>query len=190
MKYSTILVDPPWQETMSGKYKGRHNRKKELPYQTMSLKEIAAMNIGRYANDDCHLWLWTTNRFIEAGFRIMETWGFKYLAPIHWIKPSGMGNYFIHRTQTILFGYRENCYFRRARYVPNIIYANVSRKHSRKPEEVYQLIESISEEPRLELFARPLSPMFPNRSGWHTWGNEIENSAIKDSEILMRTVEG
>ena len=144
----------------------------------MTLDEIAALNVEQFAAEGCHLWLWTTNRFIAAGFEIMARWGFTYLAPIHWIKPSGFGNYFIHRTQTILFGYYKKCRFPLERYLPNIFEANAKR-HSQKPNEAYTLIESVSPEPRLELFARPLSPMFPNRKGWSVWGNEIAESAFQ-----------
>ncbi len=93
--------------------------------------------------------------------------------PLGWVKPSGCGNYFIHRTQTILFGYKEKCIFPKARYIPNVIFANEG-KHSQKPKESYDLIESVSLEPRLELFARPVTSMFPKIPGWHVWGNEVE----------------
>lgn len=43
------------------------------------------------------------------------------------------------------------------------------QRHSEKPEETYRLIEDVSSEPRLELFARRRRP------GWHVWGNEIAN---------------
>ena len=175
MKYNTILADPPWNQGLTGKYKGRHNRAVALPYQTMTVDEIAAMPVAQYAEVGCHLWLWTTNQFLRRGYDVAEAWGFTVLAPIHWIKPSGLGNYFIHRTQTILFGYYKKCLFPLERYLPNIFHANVQRKHSRKPIESYELIERVSPTPRLELFARPLSPMFPKREGWDVWGNEVEN---------------
>jgi len=143
-----------------------------LPYPTMSIEEICSLDVASIAADDCHLWLWTTNSFLRAGFEVMERWGFKYLAPIHWIKPSGFGAFFVHRTQTCLFGYRKVCRFENARFLPNIIMA-APRHHSAKPEETYRYIESISPPPRLELFARPWTPLFPNRNGWDVWGNEV-----------------
>lgn len=60
----------------------------------MSLQEIMALQVAELAADDCHLWLWTTNQFLDAGFDVMRAWGFKYLAPIHWVKPSGCGSFF------------------------------------------------------------------------------------------------
>jgi len=168
-KYMTIYADPPWKQTMSGKYNHpkRNKRVDELPYPTMSLDEIKDMSISNISDIGCHLWLWTTNQFLKQGFEVMEAWGFKYLAPIIWIRPSGTGNYFVHRTQTLLFGYNQKCYFNRERYKPNIIFAGVPRKHSKKPKEMYELIESISDTPRIELFARQ------KREKWDSWGNEI-----------------
>ena len=164
--FRTILADPPWTQGMSGQWK-KHKAAKKLPYPTMTLDEICAMPVGELAAEDCHLWLWTTNSHIEAGFQVMRSWGFKYLAPVHWVKPSGIGNYFVHRTQTVLFGYRKRCRFDGARYRPNIIETGLPKRHSEKPEETYALIESISQTPRLELFARR------NRPNWTTWGNEV-----------------
>lgn len=165
-KFKTIVADPPWRQTLTGKYlKLRHKRRMVLPYPTMTVDEICALPVAEQADIGCHLWLWTTNEFIEAGFSVMRAWGFKYLAPIVWVKPSGCGNYFIHRTQMILFGYKERCVFPKARYIPNVIFATEG-SHSEKPAESYGLIEAVSDGPYLELFARR------TRLGWSTWGNE------------------
>lgn len=141
----------------------------------MTLDDIKALPVGELADEGAHLWLWTTNAFLRAGFDVIEAWGFKYLAPIHWIKPSGIGNWFVHRTQTLLFGYKKYCRFPQARYQPNLIESQCPTKHSAKPEQSYAYIERISPEPRLELFARPVSPLFPKRPGWDVWGNEVES---------------
>lgn len=183
MKYKTILADPPWQQTMAGRYRARHQNRRTLPYPTMSVEEIKALPVGDLAEAGCHLWLWTTNQFLRDGFDVMRAWGFKYLAPVVWVRPSGCGNYFIHRTQTMLFGYKGRCEFLKARYVANVIFAN-DGEHSRKPKESFDLIESVSLEPRLELFARPATPMFPKLPNWHTWGNEMAS----DIELAKENV--
>jgi N6-adenosine-specific RNA methylase IME4 len=170
MIYKTILADPPWQLAMTTgaprKLAKEGVKPKVLPYPTMPTEAICALDVGSMADEDCHLWLWTTNQHIEDGFKVMRAWGFKYLAPIHWIKPSGQGNWFIHRTQTLLFGYRKKCRFTMDRYRPNILQTREPRRHSEKPTESFELIEAISPAPRLELFART------NRLGWDAWGNE------------------
>jgi N6-adenosine-specific RNA methylase IME4 len=45
------------------------------------------------------------------------------------------------------------------------------REHSRKPDELYDLIEACSPGPFLELFARG------QRVGWKQWGNEVVDYA-------------
>jgi len=51
--------------------------------------------------------------------------------------------------------------------------ATRKREHSRKPDELYDLVEACSPGPYLELFAR-----FP-RSGWDQWGNEdVESNSL------------
>ena len=152
-----------------GVFKRRYKRRTELPYPSMSLEDIKNLPVGEIAEQGCHLWLWTTNQTLPAGFDVMKAWGFKYLAPITWVKPSGLGNYFISRTQTLLFGYKGKCVFPLGRYKPTVIMATPQHNHSQKPEAFYELIESISPEPRIELFARK------KRFGWDVWGNEVES---------------
>jgi N6-adenosine-specific RNA methylase IME4 len=135
----------------------------------MPLDAIKALPVGDYATDGAHLWLWTTNQFLRQGFDVMDAWGFKYLAPIHWVKPSGVGNWFVHRTQTLLFGYKGSCRFPRDRYLPNLITTGNPVRHSAKPDASYAYIERVSPGPRLELFARARRP------GWDAWGNEVSS---------------
>lgn len=174
--FKCIVADPPWRLTMRGKRRRAKepNLPTELPYSTMTIEEICKLPVGELATDDCHLWLWTTNQHLPDGFDVMKAWGFRYLAPVHWAKPSGVGNWFVHRTQTMLFGYRTRCMFERARYRPNIITSGQPKRHSEKPEEAFALIEDVSGEPRLELFARR------KRQGWTAWGNEVEDNKEPD----------
>ena len=70
----------------------------------------------------------------------------------------------------ILFGVRgKNARtLQSGRTQPNIIVAR-KREHSRKPDEQYEIIESCSWGPYLELFARGTRP------GWYCWGNQAED---------------
>lgn len=175
-EYKTILADPPWAMKMMGSYlRDRNCRPASLVYPTMKLEEIKAMPVGALAAVGAHLWLWVTNQFLEAGFEVMRAWGFKYHAIITWVKPSGLGNYFINRTEHMLFGYKQRCYFNKARYIPNVYHWPQAVEHSRKPVGSYKLIESISDEPRLELFARPITPLFPKIDGWAVYGNQVQS---------------
>jgi len=166
-KYRTILADPPWNQKMAGNYNRRKKTTKSLPYDSMSLEKIKALPINELAEEGCHLWLWTTNQFLRQAFDVMESWGFKYLSTITWVKPSGCGNWFVSRTQHLLFGYKNKCQFNKQRYKPTVVHTSLPKRHSEKPEEFYELIESISDNPKLELFARK------ERDGWDIFGDEV-----------------
>jgi N6-adenosine-specific RNA methylase IME4 len=175
--YKTILADPPWDMGKFGK--GRDTRKGRIykvgeiiptPYPTMTIDKICNLNIQPFIDENCHLWLWATNKTLHDAFHVMDAWGFKYLNIITFYKPAGVGAWFVNKTQHLLFGYRGKLTMGNGRY-SSTIYKYIPSKHSRKPENSYELIDSISFSPKLELFARP-----PVKDGWDVWGNEVENS--------------
>ncbi|MEW1737579.1 MT-A70 family methyltransferase, partial [Nocardia beijingensis] len=95
-------------------------------------------------------------------------WGFTPRAPLTWIKPRlGLGQYLRNMTEHLLYGTRGRVKVN-FRGQPTWMFA-VQQEHSRKPEEMYAVIERISSGPYLELFARRPWP------GWHAWGNEIDS---------------
>jgi N6-adenosine-specific RNA methylase IME4 len=188
-RYQTIVADPPWKleigeaRTRKGKaccgWNATDGRRVELAdnyrtrlglqYEQMTVEAISKLDVP--AAKDAHCYLWTINKYVEDAYRVMRAWGFKYLAPVTWIKPSGVGAWFIHRTQTMLFGYKSPLSMR-TRYKMTDLRANAGA-HSAKPSESYDLIEAVSEPARVEIFARPWTPMFPRRDGWDVWGNEV-----------------
>jgi len=171
-KYRTILVDPPWPSKAIGKFKAHGLISKDIsesgtPYGIMSMPDILALPIQRFAAVSTHLWLWTTNRFIHEAFHCLESWGFKYLYTFTAYKPSGCGAYMAVTTQHLLLGYYKRCIFNKKKWF-KLHFPYTPSKHSQKPEIIYEIIEAVSEEPRLELFARQ------KREGWDVWGNEVE----------------
>ena len=157
-EFPCIVIDPPW------RYDNVATRgAAEDHYPTMSLDELAALELP--AAPDAHLYLWVTNGFLREGFDLMETWGFTYKACLTWCKPQiGMGNYFRNSTEHVLFGLRGKLPTL-ANNVPTWFLADRTR-HSAKPESFYDLVEKSSPGPHMEMFARR------RRMGWHTWGNE------------------
>lgn len=181
MTFRCILADPPWQQCLGGMRRRKKEtvKTRQLPYATMTLGDIQRLPVAPLAHPaGALLFLWTTNQFLRAGFDVLSAWGFKYLAPIHWEKPSGTGNWFIHRTQTLLVGYTSPLVMA-ARYRPNVIKA-LAPRHSQKPDEVRELIEAVSFGPRVELFARQ------TREGWVALGNEVTGRDITDDLIRIK----
>lgn len=148
----------------------------KIPYETMTLDDITALPVREFAEDNSHLYLWTTNRFLRDTYDIAEAWGFKFSTLLTWCKPPqglGMGGAYTITT--------EFCLFCRRGSLPPLrrwdsSWARVSRPyenghiaHSVKPEAFLDIIEQVSPGPYLEMFARR------QRLGWDTWGNEALN---------------
>lgn len=156
--FRSVVIDPPW------RYDNVATRgAAEDHYPTMTLDELAKLEVP--AADDSHLYLWVTNSFIRAGFDLLDAWDFTYKTTLTWCKPSiGMGNYFRNNTEHVLFAVRGKLATQR-NDVGTWFQAGKTR-HSAKPESFYDLVESCSPGPYLEMFARR------RRFGWHVWGNE------------------
>jgi N6-adenosine-specific RNA methylase IME4 len=162
-KYRCIVIDPPWDFGDEGDVSqmGRGIPK----YATMPIDEVERLPVAELADDDCHLYLWITNRSLPKGFRLLEAWGFRYITTLTWCKPSiGVGNYFRNNTEHMLFAVKGSQ--RLTRFdVGTWFQAPRGKEHSEKPDEAYSLIASCSPGPRLDMFARKA------RDGFTIWGN-------------------
>lgn len=171
--YSTILADPPWQfQNRTGKMAPEHKRL--LRYPTMELKEIIQLPVSKLAAARSHLYLWVPNALLYDGLTVMQAWGFTYKCNLVWYKirkdggpdGRGVGFYFRNVTELVLFGVRGSMRTLQPGRTQVNLLSTRKREHSRKPNEIYELIEQCSPGPYLELFARF------RRSGWDQWGNE------------------
>lgn len=169
-KYKVIYVDPPWNERGGGKIK----RGADRHYPLMKTSEIMQLPVKNLiSSEGCHLYLWTTNNFLKDALKVVEAWGFEYITLITWQKDKiGLGQYYRGNT--------EHCIF--ATTKKRLPYKLVDGKrcqgvtgfceertiHSKKPTKMRQMIETVSYEDRIELFARQ------QIDGWDCWGKEVE----------------
>ena len=174
--YGSIVADPPWRfQNRTGKMAPEHKRLAR--YTTLSVQEIKEIPVWLVAAQNCHLYLWVPNALIKEGLQVMESWGFEYKTNLIWHKirkdgepdGRGVGFYFRNTTEMILFGIRGKMRtLARGRSQVNII-KSCKREHSKKPDELYEIVEACSPGPYLELFARGKRP------AWDQWGNEVED---------------
>ncbi len=174
-KFQTILADPPWQFTnRTGKIAPEHRRLSR--YATLKLEDIKEIPVALALGETAHLYLWVPNALLTEGLQVMQAWGFNYKTNIIWHKVRkdggpdgrGVGFYFRNTTEMVLFGIRGRLRtLQPGRRQVNIIKTQ-KREHSRKPDELYSIIEECSPGPYLELFARG------TRKGWAQWGDEVE----------------
>ncbi len=145
----------------------------------MEADVISTLPVAEIVTSPAHLYLWVPNALLPDGLRVMKAWGFEYKSNIVWHKirkdggsdGRGVGFYFRNVTELVLFGVRG----KNARTLqPGRTQVNFletrKREHSRKPDELYPIIEACSPGPRIELFARGVRP------GWMVWGNQAEDS--------------
>jgi N6-adenosine-specific RNA methylase IME4 len=179
-RYQVILADPPWSyddKLMMSEVK----RSADAHYPTMSVDDICAFDIPA-TTDNALLFMWVTNPFLidGSGVKVCKTWGFTPKQLITWVKGTasgcglrlqlGLGHYTRGATEHIILAVRgKTKQLIKNRSVPNVFVAPRTR-HSAKPEESYQLIESLVDGPYVELFAR--SP----RAGWVSFGNQLDSA--------------
>lgn len=180
--FSTVLADPPWRFiNRTGKVAPEHRRLSR--YDTMSVGEIAALPVTDLLAETAHCYLWVPNALLPDGLAVLEAWGFSYKTNLIWHKirkdggsdGRGVGFYFRNVTEMVLFGVRgKNARtLGPGRRQVNFL-ASRKREHSRKPDEQYDIIETCSWGPYLELFGRG------SRAGWTVWGDQADNSYEPD----------
>jgi N6-adenosine-specific RNA methylase IME4 len=114
------------------------------------------------------------NALLAEGLLVMKQWGFTYKSNLVWYKVRkdggpdgrGVGFYFRNVTELVLFGVRGSMRTLKPGRTQVNLFSTRKREHSRKPDEIYDVIEACSPGPYLELFARF------SREGWTQWGNE------------------
>ncbi len=171
VEFKTVMMDPPWNERGAGKYKRGADKHYPLMKTPDIIKTIYQCEHWNQISDVAHLYMWVTNNFLIDGLTVMEALGFRYITNFVWVKNKiGLGQYFRGQHELCLLGTRgvgaaklrtDNKTLKSVLHAPRT-------QHSKKPESSYELIESRSTGPYLEIFSRS------NRTGWTCWGNEIE----------------
>lgn len=179
MKYRTIVADPPWPYDGAGMRGLKNDGTTDEGvgsvdrYGAMSITDLCALQPP--AEDNSHLYLWTTNSFMVEAHKIAEAWGFKVktICTYGKVQPDGTpsrksGYYFRGATEHCLFGVRGSLRLK-VTEAQATLWLWPRLPHSVKPDAFFDLVEICSPGPYLEMFARR------QRLGWDTWGNEALN---------------
>jgi N6-adenosine-specific RNA methylase IME4 len=152
-------------------------------YPVMPVADIAAMPVRDVAADDCHLYLWTTQRFLRDAYTVLDAWGFKQGAVLVWSKPpKGVCGTWVCSAEFCIFARRGTLAAKR-RHIGTVF--NWSRgRHSAKPEAFQDMVKTVSPGPYLELFARR------PRLNWTVWGNEVDADSAITSKPTSAPTEG
>ena len=163
--YDVIVLDPPWKADMLEL--DVIPERAGLDYPTMTEKELADLHIP--AADDCHLWLWTTQKFLPVALRLLEKWEFKYVCTFVWHKnggfmPLGLPQY---NCEFVVYARKGTPQFVDTKAFFTCFEAPRG-KHSEKPEAFYEVVRRVTAGRRLDMFNRR------KIEGFDTWGNEAK----------------
>ncbi|KAG7557359.1 MT-A70-like [Arabidopsis suecica] len=175
--FGVVMADPPWDIHM------------ELPYGTMADDEMRTLNVPSLQTDGL-IFLWVTGRAMELGRECLELWGYKRVEEIIWVKTNQLqriirtgrtGHWLNHSKEHCLVGIKGNPEVNR-NIDTDVIVAEV-RETSRKPDEMYAMLERIMPRARkLELFAR----MHNAHAGWLSLGNQLNGVRLINEGLRAR----
>lgn len=161
--FRVLVVNPPWHY---GKREEDTTQRGAMPYPSVTIDEIAALPVGQLAEEDCVLWLWTTNERMRNSFAIIDAWGFEQKTILTWAKNKmGTGDWLRGQTEHCILAVRGNPVVNLTDQT-TLLDAPIP-EHSCKTEEFYSLVEALCPGSKCELFAR--TP----RTGWHQHGNQV-----------------
>jgi N6-adenosine-specific RNA methylase IME4 len=162
-KFQTIVIDPPW--PMEKIDRDTRPNQVGFDYPTMSEEDLMDWPLSKFAADNCHLYLWTTHRFLPMAMRLAEHWGFTYQCLMTWVKNVGMTPYsWMYSTEHVLFCRRG--FLSLEKLGMRLDFRANVREHSRKPDIFYEIVRQASPGPRLDMFSRE------PREGFEQHGNE------------------
>ena len=164
-RYSVIVLDPPW--PMKKIRRDVRPAQVEMPYPTMTEEELRALELP--AADNCHVWCWTTPKFLPMALRLLPVWGVEYVCPFVWHKPGGFQPVGLPQfnCEFALYGRVGSPEFTETKAFPLCFQAGRGQ-HSEKPEGFYDIVRRVTEGPRLDMFNRR------EIDGFEGWGHESE----------------
>ena len=134
----------------------------------METDKICAMEIPSSENAICFMWV--TNPLLTDGMRVLQSWGFEYKTNMVWVKKKHTAGFYVYgQHEFILIGVKGSLMTPIEEGKPKSIIYGDNDIHSRKPDEMYDIIEKMyPERKKLELFARR------TRDGWDAFGNQVD----------------
>jgi N6-adenosine-specific RNA methylase IME4 len=168
-RYRVLYADPPWQYNDSLALPGKDSSAAEHHYPTMSVEELATLDVRGLAEPDAVLFCWATFPLLPDCLAVVRAWGFVYKTAFVWAKNrTTFGHYHDASAELLLLCTRGSCTpdtDKREKQVQTVPHPG---RHSAKPEDFRAMVGRLyTQGNRIELFRRGAAP-----AGWDVFGNE------------------
>jgi N6-adenosine-specific RNA methylase IME4 len=165
--YDVIVIDPPW--GLKKIIREVRPNQKEFDYPTMTIEEIKAFPVKDVMTDNCHVFLWTTQKYLPYAFDILKEWGLTYVLTMVWHKNGGFQPFGLpqYNCEFVLYAHKGNPKFIDTKAF-NCCFNGERGKHSEKPDSFYDVIDRVCDGNKIDIFARK-----ERNKKWEVYGNEV-----------------
>jgi len=185
--FKCVAADPAW---LFGDKLPGPGRGAEKHYDVMTAKDICNLTLPPI-DDDAHLFLWRVSAMQQEALDVVKAWGFTVKSELVWLKRTktgkrhfGMGRHVRLEHEICLICTRGRGAgvlnrSQRSTFVTSLYldddgggsFEAMVGRHSEKPPEFFEIVESLVPGPRLELFSRAQRP------GWTCLGNQVPGAS-------------
>lgn len=161
--YDVVVVDPPWD--MQKIDREVTPTQTGFDYPTMTEQELSEMELPLAT--DCHVFIWTTHKFLPSALRLVDIWALKYTLTFVWHKNGGFQPFGLpqYNNEFIVYARKGNPKFRDIKNFFTCFQADRTG-HSKKPASFYENIRRVTAGRRIDIFNKR------GIEGFERWGNE------------------
>lgn len=168
-KHSVIVIDPPWD--MQKIERDLHPNQVAFEYPTMDEEQLLEFGkiVNAMAAEDCHMFMWTTQKYLPMSLRLIEHYGFRYVLVMVWHKAGGYQPYGLpqYNCEFVVYARKGSPQFIDTKAFP-CCFDGPRREHSRKPANFYELVARVTAGARVDVFSREV------HAGFAQFGNEAD----------------